>query len=97
MILLIDCIRENIRVNGEFYVDSCIQEAIEMGLKVKVFEIDHYVGWGTPNDYETYKYWQSFFHKVDWHPYSLKNDFSVNKKEIENLNIEYRNFNQEWN
>lgn len=62
-------IQKNIRVNNEFYVDSMIGLAIELGLKTKVFRIDHYICWGTPNDYKTYLYWQKFFRKVDWHPY----------------------------
>lgn len=86
----------NTRVNGEFYVDSCVNELVDMGLNVKVFEIDHYIGWGTPNDYLTYKYWQSFFHKVDWHPYSLENDFTVNRSKIDELEQEFTNFSQEW-
>lgn len=84
------------RVNGEFYVDSCIDELAEMGMRVKVFEIDHYIGWGTPNDYETYKYWQSFFHKVDWHPYRLDKDITVSKSSIDTLDKEYTKFEQEW-
>ncbi|HMV46039.1 MAG TPA: hypothetical protein PKD50_26190, partial [Leptospiraceae bacterium] len=61
--------QKNIRVNHEFYVDSMIGLAIELGLKTKIFRIDHYICWGTPNDYKTYLYWQKFFKKVDWHPY----------------------------
>ncbi len=88
--------QNDVRVNGEFYVDSCVNELVNMGLKVKVFEIDHYIGWGTPNDYLTYKYWQSFFHKVDWHPYSLEKDFTVNIEKINDLKQEFTNFQQEW-
>jgi len=56
-------IRKDRRVNNEFYVDECINELIEEGLKVKVFEIDKYLCWGTPNDLRTYEYWQNF-HKL---------------------------------
>ena len=88
--------KKNTRVNGEFYVDSCIEELVNMGLNVKVFEIDNYICWGTPNDYETYKYWQSFFHKVEWHPYQLENDITMDKNAVESLEKEYSNFHQEW-
>lgn len=88
--------KKNVRVNGEFYVDSCLNELVEMGLNTKVFEIDHYIGWGTPNDYKTFKYWQSFFHKVDWHPYNLDSDDTVNRSSIEELDNEYKEFQQEW-
>ncbi len=87
---------KNERVNGEFYVDSCLNELVEMNLNVKVFEIDHYIGWGTPNDYKTFKYWQSFFHKVDWHPYRLENDITVNRDALGELEKEYDSFQQEW-
>ena len=59
----------NTRVNGEFYVDSLINEALKNNLKAKVFLIDHYIGWGTPNDYKSYLYWKRFFDKTHWHPY----------------------------
>lgn len=84
------------RVNGEFYVDSCLNELVEMNLNVKVFEIDHYIGWGTPNDYKTFKYWQSFFHKVAWHPYRLEKDITVNRDALDALKREYDSFEQEW-
>ena len=48
------------RINGEYYVDSLMGELIELGLNVKVFEVEDYICWGTPNDYETFIYWQSF-------------------------------------
>ena len=67
--------QKNNRVNNEFYVDSLVNEAIELGYKVKHFEIDHYICWGTPNDLQTYQYWQRFFSKVDWHPYTYEKDF----------------------
>jgi NDP-sugar pyrophosphorylase family protein len=88
--------RKNIRVNGEFYVDSCLNELVEMNLNVKVFEIDHYIGWGTPNDYRTFKYWQSFFHKAEWHPYRLEKDITVNRDALDGLEKEYDSFQQEW-
>ena len=65
----------NERVNGEFYVDSLLNTAIEQGYKVKNFEIDHYICWGTPNDLKTYRYWQKFFASVNWHPYDYYKDF----------------------
>jgi len=86
---------KNIRVNGEYYVDSLMCELMELGYKVKVFEVDDYICWGTPDDYETFVYWQSFFHKVNWHPYSLEKDITVNKEKIEKLDKQYRTFEQE--
>ena len=66
------------RTNGEFYVDSMLNEAITLGYKVKNFEIDNYICWGTPNDLKTYQYWQRFFNKVEWHPYEYSRDYFTN-------------------
>jgi len=60
---------ENIRTNGEFYVDDVLNQNIKSGLKVKVFEVNNYICWGTPNDYLTYNYWKDFFNNCIWHPY----------------------------
>ena len=57
-------ISENDRINNEFYVDQVAYHALKLGYKVKVFEIDRYIGWGTPEDYityqKTYEYWTGF-------------------------------------
>lgn len=86
----------NIRVNGEFYVDSLMGILMGMGYKVAAFEVDTYIGWGTPNDYETFKYWQSFFHKTPNHPYRVDKDFTVNPKKSEKLEISFHGFQQEF-
>ena len=62
------------RVNGEFYVDSCINDAISLGYRCHVFTVDHYFCWGTPNDLKTFQYWQSCFHKWRSHPYLWNKD-----------------------
>jgi len=70
--------KNNIRSNNEFYVDDIINQNIKMGLKVKVFEVENYICWGTPDDYETYLYWQNFFDKCNWHNYKKINDITYN-------------------
>jgi len=57
-------IEKNSRTNNEFYVDVLMNEMIEAGLKVKVFEVDKYICWGTPNDLRTYEYWEQYFKKI---------------------------------
>lgn len=86
--------RKNVRVNGEFYADSTLNELVEMGLKVKVFEVDNYICWGTPNDLRVYEYWQSFFHKCPWHPYNLQQDVTMNPDFVCCLDEKYRSFSQ---
>ena len=54
----------NDRINGEFYVDQVIAYCLRHGLTTKVLEIERYLGWGTPEDYECYEqtldYWRAF-------------------------------------
>jgi NDP-sugar pyrophosphorylase family protein len=64
-------------VNGEYYVDSAINDSISLGLKCVVFEIDYYICWGTPNDLRTFQYWQTCFNSWYGHPYRLINDRNV--------------------
>ena len=52
---------DDIKTNGEFYVDDVLNQNIKSGLKVKVFEVDNYICWGTPDDYKTYNYWLKYF------------------------------------
>lgn len=60
-------IAENDRINNEFYVDEAVKHALELGYRAKVFEIERYIGWGTPKDYEeyqaTFEYWWGFAEK----------------------------------
>lgn len=54
-------IAENDRINGEFYVDQTVKHVLDLGYRAKIFDIDRYVGWGTPADYEGYqKTWNYF-------------------------------------
>jgi hypothetical protein len=88
--------RKNIRINGEFYVDSLIGEMVKLGYTVKAFEISSYICWGTPDDLRTFEYWQSFFHKCPWHPYELKKDSSVAQEMLLELDRRYRTFKQQY-
>ncbi len=76
-----DCVKNlmerNGRVNGEFYIDTCINDAIMLGYTCKVFEVDGYISWGTPNDLRTFEYWQSCFHKWSSHPYQIELDQKI--------------------
>ncbi|ALN55900.1 nucleotidyl transferase family [Lysobacter enzymogenes] len=78
------------RVNGEFYVDTCINDALAQGLRCKTFEVSHYLCWGTPDDLRTYEYWQSCFHKWPAHPYRLERDPRVAEPARAALEQRYR-------
>ena len=54
-------IAENDRVNGEFYVDQVVSHVLALGYSARIFDIDRYIGWGTPTDYENYqRTWRYF-------------------------------------
>ena len=54
-------IAENDRINGDYSVDQVAKHVLDLGYRAKIFDIDRYVGWGTPADYENYeKTWQYF-------------------------------------
>ncbi|MDF3036206.1 MAG: hypothetical protein K0S28_1480, partial [Paucimonas sp.] len=80
----------NGRINNEFYIDTCINDAIELGLRCKLFEVDSYLSWGTPNDLRTFEYWQSCFHKWAGHPYRLEKDGRVPQEQVVALTKRYQ-------
>lgn len=55
----------NYRTNNEFYVDNMIEPLVNMGYKIKIFDVKNYLCWGTPNDYETYQYWLDYFTNIN--------------------------------
>ena len=70
-------IARNGQINGEFYIDSLINDAIALGMRCYLFEVDSYLCWGTPNDLRTFEYWQSCFHKWPGHPYRMELDSRI--------------------
>jgi len=65
-------VAQNRRINNEFYVDSAIEVLIEQGRRARVFDVQHYICYGTPDDVRTYEYWEAYFRKAQHHPYGLK-------------------------
>ncbi|MBI4869552.1 MAG: NTP transferase domain-containing protein [Candidatus Wallbacteria bacterium] len=82
-------LERNGRVNGELYIDSCLEDALALGLDCRALELDHYLGWGTPDDLKTFEYWQSCFHKWAAHPYRLERDARVAPGAIARLERRY--------
>ena len=97
--IFLDCLQylydNNIKVNDEFYVDSCIKAGIELGYTTRAFEVEKYICWGTPDDYKLFVAYQSLFHKLNYHPYSLEKDCSASKDKVVELDKIYRTFAQE--
>ncbi len=81
------------KVNGEYYIDMAINDAIQIGKVCKIFEIENYICWGTPDDLMTYEYWQSCFHKWNSHKYRLENDRYI---ESESLPLLKRSYLKRW-
>lgn len=54
-------VASNRRVNNEFYMDSVPNVLLPMGRTVRAFDVDKYIGWGTPDDYEDYLRWERHF------------------------------------
>lgn len=49
------------RSNNEFYLDVVPNLLIAAGLNVRAFEVDKYIGWGTPEDLREYQQWEKYF------------------------------------
>lgn len=58
-----DMITNNLKSGVEFSLDECTNVLLKNGYKVKVFEIETFLSWGTPIELKTYQYWQSYFTK----------------------------------
>jgi dTDP-glucose pyrophosphorylase len=52
---------KDIKSGPEFSLDECTNVLVARGLRVKVFEIDKFISWGTPDELRTYEYWKAYF------------------------------------
>jgi len=78
------------KVNGEYYLDTMVNDAIALGMKCRLLEVDSYLSWGTPNDLRTFEYWQSCFHKWRGHPYRLEQDAHIPSDAVTALKERYQ-------
>lgn len=67
-------IAQNRRVNNEFYVDSAIEVLLEQGRRARLFDVDHYICLGTPDDVRTFEYWERYCRQAPHHPYMREGD-----------------------
>jgi NDP-sugar pyrophosphorylase family protein len=66
-------ISRGISVGGEFYVSSSMALMSERGLKVGVFELEHFMQWGTPQDLREYEHFSKIFSDLaEFDPRSLE-------------------------
>ncbi len=54
-------IRDDERVNGELYLDTVARRMVERGARVRVFRVDKWLPWGTPDELFTFRYWNDVF------------------------------------
>ena len=44
-----------VRLDGEYYLSLTYKSVLDMGLTVGVYELQHFMQWGTPQDLEEYR------------------------------------------
>lgn len=59
--LLKDFLRSDLKVKNEFYLDSLIEFALKEKWKVLALSTEWFINLGEPDEYETYKYWETLF------------------------------------
>lgn len=59
----------DLRTNGEYYASTPYNAMIDDGLEVLVYELEHFLQWGTPEDMEEYAAWSRYFDGAStWRP-----------------------------
>jgi len=58
------CVAEDLTVGGEYYVSMVYKPMMQDDLNIKVYELEHFMQWGTPSDFEEYRYWSNIFHSI---------------------------------
>ncbi len=57
-------ISKQVTVGGEYYVSSAVDLVAQAGMHVAVYEIEHFMQWGTPQDLGEYLYWSQLFRQL---------------------------------
>ena len=58
-------IKEDVKVNGEYYVGTSINYLINKGLRVKIFEVDNWISFGDPTELNLYYFWQDYMRDIN--------------------------------
>jgi NDP-sugar pyrophosphorylase family protein len=90
-----ELISHGVQVNGEFYLDSLVDFQLKSGKPCRIINVPSFVSVGTPQEYESLKYWQSCFDKWPMHPYKLINDPMVPGSRVMQISKEFRQFEPE--
>jgi dTDP-glucose pyrophosphorylase len=62
------------QLNGEFYLDRCFYDLVDREIDVRAVVAPAFMGFGTPLEYESYRYWQRTFNSWVAHPYKITED-----------------------
>lgn len=55
--------RNETKTNNEYYVANVLAELLAAGVNARVFEVERFICWGTPEDLDEYDYWQGYFER----------------------------------
>ena len=58
-------IAAGLHVDGEYYVSMVYKPMFNEGCRIVVYELNHFMQWGTPNDLEDYVYWSGAFRRLN--------------------------------
>nr|BFD31169.1 hypothetical protein GTC16762_07870 [Pigmentibacter ruber] len=56
-------IKNDIRVNNEYYVGTSINTLLQLGRKFVIFDVDQWISFGDPFELQVFEYWESHFYK----------------------------------
>lgn len=59
-----EVVDRDMQVNGEFYASIPYNLMVRDGLETKIFDVPHFLQWGTPEDLEEYNRWSEWFSPV---------------------------------
>lgn len=85
-----ELIDSNLQTNGEFYLDNTIAIALSKGDRVEAEVRMDFIGIGTPEEYESFRYWQGTFHNWKHSTYDIDRDWLVSPESISKLITESR-------
>ena len=54
-------VERGLNVGGEFYVSLAYKPLLDAGARIAVYELQHFMQWGTPEDVREYRMWSDAF------------------------------------
>lgn len=64
-----EAVERGLHTNGEFYASTPYNLLVDDGLPVYIYELRHFLQWGTPEDLAEYRAWSDYFARAaGWSP-----------------------------